>query len=93
MTVTEQPTKWHLRGNWAPVLDELTEMNLRVAGLSFFPGTGSAGMNSPFGFMVASSDALGTSLSMSPAIVRISCTGDAMSTTLSNCAPCENGCK
>ena len=32
MTVTEQPTKWHLRGNWAPVLDELTSMNLRVEG-------------------------------------------------------------
>ena len=64
-----------------------TEMNLRVTGLSFFPGTASAGMNSPFGFMVASSDALGTSLSMSPAIVRINCTGDAISTTLSNCAP------
>ncbi len=32
MTVTENPTKWHLRGNWAPVLDELTEMNLRVEG-------------------------------------------------------------
>ena len=32
MTTTENPTKWHLRDNWAPVLDELTELNLRVEG-------------------------------------------------------------
>ncbi len=32
MTVIENPTKWHLRGNWAPVLDERTDMNLRVEG-------------------------------------------------------------
>ncbi|MGB8857806.1 MAG: carotenoid oxygenase family protein [Ilumatobacteraceae bacterium] len=32
MTTTENPTKWHLRGNWAPVLDELTVPDLRVTG-------------------------------------------------------------
>ena len=32
MTTIDSPTKWHLRGNWAPVLDELTEANLRVEG-------------------------------------------------------------
>ena len=32
MTSTENPTKWHLRDNWAPVLDELTETDLRVEG-------------------------------------------------------------
>ena len=32
MTATEIPTKWHLRDNWAPVLDELTENDLRVEG-------------------------------------------------------------
>ena len=32
MTTTERATMWHLRDNWAPVLDELTETNLRVDG-------------------------------------------------------------
>ncbi|MFM2073292.1 MAG: hypothetical protein RLZZ623_3556 [Actinomycetota bacterium] len=37
MTTTENPTatptKWHLRDNWAPVLDELTDTHLRVEGI------------------------------------------------------------
>ncbi len=33
MTTTEaDPTPWHLRGNWAPVLDEVTAFELRVDG-------------------------------------------------------------
>jgi carotenoid cleavage dioxygenase-like enzyme len=32
MTTVDTPAKWHLRDNWAPVLDELTETNLRVDG-------------------------------------------------------------
>ncbi|MDP2293774.1 MAG: carotenoid oxygenase family protein [Actinomycetota bacterium] len=29
---SDTPLKWHLRGNWAPVLDELTDTQLRVEG-------------------------------------------------------------
>lgn len=32
MAVTENQTPWHLRGNWAPVQDELTETGLLVEG-------------------------------------------------------------
>ncbi len=32
MTATETPLKWHLRDNWAPVLDERTDTDLRVDG-------------------------------------------------------------
>ena len=32
MTTIDTPTKWHLRDNWAPVLDEMTDVNLRVEG-------------------------------------------------------------
>ena len=37
MTTLDNPIagsalKWHLRGNWAPVLDEITDTNLRVEG-------------------------------------------------------------
>ena len=32
MAMVDDATKWHLRGNWAPVLDELTDMQLRVEG-------------------------------------------------------------
>jgi carotenoid cleavage dioxygenase-like enzyme len=32
MTTVDTPAKWHLRDNWAPVLDELTETTLRVEG-------------------------------------------------------------
>jgi carotenoid cleavage dioxygenase-like enzyme len=31
-TQQDTPPKWHLRGNWAPVLDELTTTDLRVDG-------------------------------------------------------------
>jgi carotenoid cleavage dioxygenase-like enzyme len=33
MTSTETPAKWHLRDNWAPVLDERTDTDLRVDGV------------------------------------------------------------
>lgn len=32
MTATETDLPWHLRGNWAPVLDEITATDLRVDG-------------------------------------------------------------
>ncbi len=32
MTTIDNPTKWHLRDNWAPVLDERTDFDLRVEG-------------------------------------------------------------
>ena len=32
MAITESKPPWHLRGNWAPVQDELTETELRVEG-------------------------------------------------------------
>ncbi|HQZ33260.1 MAG TPA: carotenoid oxygenase family protein [Ilumatobacteraceae bacterium] len=32
MAMVDHETKWHLRGNWAPVLDELTETQLHVEG-------------------------------------------------------------
>ncbi|MFN3217959.1 MAG: carotenoid oxygenase family protein [Acidimicrobiales bacterium] len=32
MTATETDLPWHLRGNWAPVLDEVTATDLRVDG-------------------------------------------------------------
>ena len=33
MTTIDNPTKWHLRDNWAPVLDERTDFDLRVDGV------------------------------------------------------------
>jgi carotenoid cleavage dioxygenase-like enzyme len=33
MTTIDNPLKWHLRGNWAPVLDERTDFDLRVDGV------------------------------------------------------------
>lgn len=32
-STVEAPTPWHLRGNWAPVLDERTDTELRVEGV------------------------------------------------------------